>query len=86
MSTIYVTYLINDFSVVFVSMVYDLFYVSQNQMEEPKERPNEPEMSNNIASPRQQVKKDIAEKLYQVLSFCESSIIQEIDKCKVNCT
>ncbi|PWA82949.1 hypothetical protein CTI12_AA174600 [Artemisia annua] len=63
-------------------MVYDLFYVSQNQMEEPKECPNEPEMSNNVASPRQQqVKKDIAEKLYQVLSFCESSIIQEIDKC-----
>ena len=54
-------------------------------MEEPKERPNEPEMSNNVASPRQQqVKKDIVEKLYQVLSFCESSIIQEIDKCNVS--
>ena len=52
-------------------------------MEEPKARLNEPEMSNNIGSPRQQVKKDIAEKLYQVLSFCESSIVQEIDKCKV---
>ncbi|PWA77020.1 hypothetical protein CTI12_AA227000 [Artemisia annua] len=34
-----------------------------------------------IASPRA-VKKDIAEKLYQVLQFCESNIIQEIDKCK----
>ncbi|GJQ90703.1 hypothetical protein Tco_0001842 [Tanacetum coccineum] len=63
-------------------------------MEEPKERPNEPEMSNNknstkqfdvynvASTPRQQVKKDIAEKLYQVLGSYESSIIQEIDKCK----
>ncbi|GJW30299.1 hypothetical protein Tco_0047174 [Tanacetum coccineum] len=55
-----------------------------NQMEEPKERPNEPEMSdNNVAySPRQQVEKDIAESLYQVLSFYESGKIQEINKCK----
>lgn len=63
-------------------------------MEEPKERPNEPEMSNikntkhfdmyNVTSPRQQVKRDIAEKLYQVLSSSESSIIKEIDKCKVS--
>ncbi|GKD66039.1 hypothetical protein Tco_1308147 [Tanacetum coccineum] len=62
-------------------------------MEEPKERPNEPEMSDNknskhldvynaAYSPRQLVKKDIAESLYQVLSFYESGIIQEIGKCK----
>ncbi|GJV45178.1 hypothetical protein Tco_1429714, partial [Tanacetum coccineum] len=58
-------------------------------MEGPKERPNEPEMSDNkntkhldvynvAYSPRQLVKKDIAESLYQVLSFYESGIIQEI--------
>ncbi|GJY49207.1 hypothetical protein Tco_0439163 [Tanacetum coccineum] len=67
----------------------------ENHMEEPKERPNKPERSNNknstkqfdvynvASTPRQQqVKKDIAEKLYQVLGSYESSIIQEIDKCK----
>ncbi|GJY76064.1 hypothetical protein Tco_0481180 [Tanacetum coccineum] len=57
-----------------------------NQMEEPKEMSNNKKAQQldvyNIASPRQHVKKDIAEKLYQVLSFSESSIIQDIDKCK----
>ncbi|GJW10519.1 hypothetical protein Tco_1576346 [Tanacetum coccineum] len=58
----------------------------KNQMEEPKEMSNNKKAQQldvyNIASPRQHVKKDIAEKLYQVLSFSESSIIQDIDKCK----
>ncbi|GKB89934.1 hypothetical protein Tco_0962206, partial [Tanacetum coccineum] len=57
-----------------------------NQMEEPKEISNNKNAEQldvyNVASPRQHVKKDIAEKLYQVLSFSESSIIQDIDKCK----
>ncbi|GJZ56646.1 zinc finger, C6HC-type containing protein, partial [Tanacetum coccineum] len=65
-------------------------------MEEKKERPNEPEMSDNkntkhldvynvAYSPRQLVKKDIAESLYQVLSFYESGIIQEIGTDKKRC-
>ncbi|GKA66551.1 hypothetical protein Tco_0766359 [Tanacetum coccineum] len=38
---------------------------------------------NNVAySPRQQVKRDIAEGLYQELIFYESSKIHEKDKCK----
>ncbi|GJR58926.1 hypothetical protein Tco_1501088 [Tanacetum coccineum] len=56
---------------------------------------NDPEMSNkntkqldvyNIecTTSSRHVKKDISEKLYRVLSFSMSSIIQEIDKCKVN--
>ncbi|GJY67810.1 hypothetical protein Tco_0470792 [Tanacetum coccineum] len=58
-----------------------------NQMEEPKEMSNNKNAEQldvyNVAySPKQQVKKDIAEKLYQVLSFSESILIQEIDKCK----
>ncbi|GJZ01391.1 hypothetical protein Tco_0519352 [Tanacetum coccineum] len=48
-------------------------------MEEPKKRPNEPEMSNN----KNTKQLDIAKKLvYQVLSFYQTSIIQEIDRCK----
>ncbi|GJW64749.1 hypothetical protein Tco_0116633 [Tanacetum coccineum] len=57
-----------------------------NQMEEPKEISNNKNAEQldvyNVASPRQHVKKDVAEKLYQVLSFCEPSIIQDIDNCK----
>nr|GEY73413.1 proton pump-interactor BIP131-like [Tanacetum cinerariifolium] len=65
-------------------------------MEEPKEHPNEPKMSNNkntkqldmynniVYSSRQQVKMDIAKSLCQVLSSYESSKIQEKDKCKIN--
>ncbi|GKB83576.1 hypothetical protein Tco_0950471 [Tanacetum coccineum] len=62
----------------------ELMKICHRQLFEVKERPNEPEMSyNNVAySPRQQVKKDIAESLYQVLSFYESGKIQEIKKCK----
>ncbi|GKC67140.1 hypothetical protein Tco_1099738 [Tanacetum coccineum] len=45
------------------------------QMEEPKERPNEPKMSDNT---------DIAKKLYQVLSLNQTSIIQEIYRCKTD--
>ncbi|GJX43399.1 ribonuclease H-like domain-containing protein [Tanacetum coccineum] len=48
------------------------------QMEEPKERPNDPEMSDNTKQ------LDIAKKLYQVLSFYQTSIIQEIYKCKTD--
>ncbi|GJY28534.1 RNA-directed DNA polymerase, eukaryota, reverse transcriptase zinc-binding domain protein [Tanacetum coccineum] len=60
-----------------------------NQMEEPKEMSNNKNAEQldvyNVAySPKQQVKKDIAEKLYQVLSFSESILIQEIDKCKID--
>ncbi|GJU05124.1 hypothetical protein Tco_1121554 [Tanacetum coccineum] len=58
-------------------------------MEEPKEMSNNKNAEQldvyNVAySPKQQVKKDIAEKLYQVLSFSESILIQEIDKCKID--
>ncbi|GKD68568.1 hypothetical protein Tco_1322658, partial [Tanacetum coccineum] len=45
-------------------------------MEEPKE------MSNNKNAEPLNVKRDIAKNLYQVLSFSESILIQEIDKCK----
>ncbi|GKC15085.1 hypothetical protein Tco_1011867 [Tanacetum coccineum] len=64
----------------------DKFPKIANQMEEPKEMSNNKNAEQldvyNVAySPKQQVKRDIAEKLYQVLSFSESISIQEIDKC-----
>nr|GEU63959.1 hypothetical protein [Tanacetum cinerariifolium] len=74
---------------------FDEILMLQSQMEEPKERLPYMirEMSNknskqldayNIeysTSPRHVIK-DISEKLYRVLCFSMSSIIQEIDKCK----